>query len=191
MIELREILYGLFGAYRLCRLDPQGLAYFNASHAGFWRSFVAAAIAAPAYFLIVLFELGRTPVEASFERIVAIEALAYVILVFAYPLAMFYISRAIDRERHYMLYIVGYNWLTVPLALLELPAAALSAAEVIPAAAASVVELVVTLVTLVLLWFVARTALQISPLLAAALVAIDVTLTFMVRSLTEGRLGVG
>ena len=47
MISPREITLGLYGAFRLALLDVRGMAYFNCTEAGFWRSFTAAAIAAP------------------------------------------------------------------------------------------------------------------------------------------------
>ena len=40
----REIVFGLYGAWRLAHLDRGGLGYFDASVEGFWKSFFAAAM---------------------------------------------------------------------------------------------------------------------------------------------------
>ncbi len=188
MIGLPEILHGLYGGYRLCRLDPQGLGYFNATVEGFWRSFYSALLAAPIYFIIVFLDLDLDAIEASLARILLLESLAYIILVFLYPLAMHYISEALGRQRNYILYIVAYNWTGVLLNGLELPSKAFVASGVAPEVA-NFVDLLVLAVTVVILWFIARTALQISRLTAAALVALDLVLTIAVNSIVAGRLG--
>ena len=43
--SLHEIFYGVFGAWRLFRLDPKAMAYFDNSVEGFWKSFFAAGTA--------------------------------------------------------------------------------------------------------------------------------------------------
>ena len=54
----QEIVASLYGAWRLMRLDPTGMTYFNLSADGFWRSFFAAVIVAPAYVLFVVVGLA-------------------------------------------------------------------------------------------------------------------------------------
>ncbi|MFI4986971.1 MAG: hypothetical protein ACHQF3_06000 [Alphaproteobacteria bacterium] len=189
MIGLSEILHGLYGAYRLCRFDMQGLGYFNATPEGFWRSFFSAVLVAPAYFLIVFLDLDLNSVEASLGRILLLESLAYVILVFLYPLIMHYICQALDRQPQYIMYIVAYNWAGVLLNALELPAKAFVASGLSPDAA-QVLDLAVLILTIGILWFIARTALQITRLTAAALVALDLLLTIAVNSIVAGRLGI-
>ena len=49
MPDREEVLGALYGAYRLARIDPAGMTYFNLSFEGFWRSFFAAVLVAPAY----------------------------------------------------------------------------------------------------------------------------------------------
>jgi hypothetical protein len=190
MIEAREVIYGIYGAYRLCRLDPQGLSYFNATPEGFWRSFFSAVLIAPVHFLITFLDINQATIQAPFPRVILIEGLAYLILVFAYPLAMYYISQLLDRQRQYITYIVAYNWAGVIIALIELPASALGASELVPASAANVVEIAATVVTLVMLWYIARTTLQITRLAAAGLVIVDVLISVIVSSIAEGRLAV-
>ena len=190
MISAREMISSLYGAYLLCRFDRRGLFFFNASHAGFWRSFYSALLVAPLHFALTYIALEDQPVAADAATVVAIEVLAYVILVFAYPLAMHYVARLIDRDRQYIPYIVAYNWAGVLLSLLALPAVILGdfgAAH----ALASVVAIAVTVATLAILWFVARIALEAPVMTAVAVVILDVVIEILVRSAVETRLGIG
>ena len=43
-----EIAYGIYGAWRLARLDVTGMEVFDRTVAGFWKSFFAAVLVAPA-----------------------------------------------------------------------------------------------------------------------------------------------
>jgi hypothetical protein len=192
MISMHEIVYALYGAYRLCRFDRGGMAFFNVTREGFWRSFFSAVLVAPIRAIITFVELQNTrfPIEASGERIFLIEALSYLVLVFAYPFAMFYMCEVIDRRQRYMGYIVAYNWAGVLLALLALPFALLGADELVPTAIANFAGLGVTAVSLVILWYVARIALEIPGVTATALVAVDFVLSVVIRSIADARLAV-
>ena len=54
MVTSREVVAALYGAYRLARFDPSGLALFDATIAGFSRSFFAAVLVAPVYLVLLL-----------------------------------------------------------------------------------------------------------------------------------------
>lgn len=191
MIDLREIVYGLYGGYRLCRFDSQGLAYFNATESGFWRSFFAFVLIAPVHLLRVLVHLGDIQVQASAVRVALIEVLVYIILVFAYPLAAFYLSELLDRRHRYITYIVAYNWAGVIQTLLLLPADALRASTILPPEATFLIDLAANILVLAILWFIARVALQTSALAAAGLVVVDVVILLIVTGIGDGRLAVG
>jgi len=192
MIGTREIIYALYGAYRLCRFDRGGMAFFNVTKEGFWRSFFSAVMVAPIRAIMTLIELQNTPfpVEASGERIFLIEATSYLILVFAYPLATFYMCELLGRQQRYFGYIVAYNWVGVLLALLALPFALLGIDDLVPGEIANFAGLGVTAVSLVILWYVARTALEIPGVTATALVAIDFVLSIVIHSIAAARLAV-
>lgn len=59
MPKFSEIATALYGAYRLARLDPQGMQYFDLSIGGFWRSFFAAVLMAPFFALLILLQAGE------------------------------------------------------------------------------------------------------------------------------------
>ena len=188
MISAREIVYGIYGAYRLCRFDAHGLAYFNASRQGFWRSFFAAVLIAPAAFLITAVHSDGVAVQAGPLRIALIEGLAYVILVFAYPVVVHPLCRLLDREPNYITYVIAYNWAGVIQNLLVLPVALLAHSGVLPSALANLAELAIMGVTLVMSWYIAKAALRVPSGMAVAFVAVDMVISLVVEWIAEARL---
>jgi hypothetical protein len=173
MVSSRETAASLFGAWRLARLDPSGIAWFNATEAGFWHSFFAAVLCAPAYALVVALDYMQMPVDASDARIISVHAIAYVINWTAFPLAMSWATRLLDREDLYVRYIVAFNWAKVLETLLFVPAKALAVTGVpwltaLPGFTALVVSCYQ--------WYVARTALEISGSHAVAVIGLDLAL---------------
>ena len=173
MVSTREMATSLFGAWRLARLDPRGMSCFNATEAGFWHSFFAAVICAPAYALIVALDYSSMPVTASDTRIISVHAIAYVINWTAFPLAMFSAARWLGREQLYVRYIVAFNWAKVLETMLFLPAKALAATgmpwfTILPGLTA--------LLVFGYQWYVARTALMISGAQAMAVIGLDLLL---------------
>ena len=57
----QEIVASLYGAWRLMRLDPTGMTYFNLSSDGFWRSFFAAVMIAPFYVALAYIKFAGEP----------------------------------------------------------------------------------------------------------------------------------
>ena len=76
----REIVYGVFGAWRLFRRDSGAMTYFDDSVDGFWKSFFAAVLIAPAYGIIVALELARLDTTADLLSITIIEAATGVVI---------------------------------------------------------------------------------------------------------------
>src|SRR5215208_2179413 len=93
-----EVQLAVGGALRLAVGDRSGLGFFDASLAGFWRSFRAALICYPLY--LVLVGLRITPAQsaaAGLPRIFVVETIAYVISWTAFPLLVLQLSRWFDR----------------------------------------------------------------------------------------------
>jgi hypothetical protein len=173
MVSSREATASIYGAWRLARLDPRGLSYFNTTEAGFWRSFWAAAISAPAYVLTVAFEYAQRTPTATDARIFAVHAIAYVISWTAFPLVMATVVRMLDRERYYVRYIVAHNWANVVEMVLFVLATGLAATgigwfTILPAFTAFLI--------FGYQWYVARIALEITGLQAMAVIGLDLLL---------------
>ena len=180
-----EISYGVFGAWRLFRLDPKGMTYFDTSLEGFWKSFFAAELVAPAYAIIVAMELSRAETIIHPASIVIIQTLAYVINWVAFPLASYYVIQNMGREARFVGYIVAFNWSSVIQMAILLPYSLLAASGVLPDPMTSLIGLAATLVVLGYLWFITRTALDITGFPAVGLVLLGLVIELVVRGITD------
>lgn len=179
MISLAEIRYSVAGALRLARGDAGGLEHFDNSIERFWRSFWAAAICAPMYF-VVLFSLEpRAPVK-DWTYTTLSTGLTYVILWALWPLAMIYLTQWMDRADRYFRFVQVNNWAQVV-------AAALQFAVVLLGQGAGTQGLMVMLfftwaAVLLYDWYISRVSLDISNVQAVGVVAFNQVLTYVVRS---------
>jgi hypothetical protein len=173
MLTLTEISPAVFGAWRLARFDAGGMRYFNSSLDGFWRSFRVAVLAAPFTALFNYFELAGVQVNGGWFRIIAGESIAYVISWTLFPLVMFYLSEAIGRRDKYLGFIVAYNWATLVQLAIILPPAFIYWLGALPHSFSVLLLTIGNIALLVYEWFVVRTALSVSGLAAAAIVALD------------------
>ncbi|MGB8276083.1 MAG: hypothetical protein WCF16_12540 [Alphaproteobacteria bacterium] len=178
MIGTAEVVSSLEGALRLARGDAGGMACFNRSLEGFWRSFFAAIIAAPAYMALAA-PVGEGA-SGDLLRPVLVDAIAYVIGWVAFPLAMTYVAAVLQREDRYLGYIVAYNWAQVPQAFLYLTGAIMVRVFGIAEPLNQVLGVTVLGAILVYTWFVARTALEITRVQAVGLVGLDIGLTIVI-----------
>jgi hypothetical protein len=187
MVSSREAAVSIFGAWRLARLDPRGLSCFNTTEAGFWHSFYAGVLCAPAYALMVMFDYSDASLAVSDARLVAVHAIGYVISWTAFPLAMTWATRLLRREQLYIRYIVVHNWANVVEMALFLPASALAATgvplfSILPALAAFVI--------FGYQWYVARAALMITGAQAVTVIGldllIDLALMMALRAMLPG-----
>ena len=185
MVSVQEAAAALHGAWRLARLDPRGLSYFNASEEGFWRSFFAAVLCAPAYILIAAIDLAQYPVATNDARFAAVHLIGYVIRWTAFPLAMTSVTRALGRETNYTRYIVARNWSNVLGVMVFLPAIALAA---IGSSSMAILPLLAMILVLAYQWYIARIALAITGLQAAAVVGLDLLIDILTVSATQALL---
>jgi len=180
MPALSDMLYRIYGAWRLFRLDVGGMGYFDDRIESFWQSFFAAVICAPGYLVLVLSRLAEREPTASGFTILAIETIAYVIGWTAFPLSMFYLTQALGRAERFIVYFVAYNWARVIQILLQLPVSLADLAGLAPGPAIEFLMLLVFLVCLGYDWFIARTALAVSGLVAAAVVGLDLAVSLLI-----------
>jgi hypothetical protein len=125
----REVSYALYGTWRLVRLDPTGLAFFDRSLDGFWRSWWSLAFAYPAG-LVITGIYAETLVETAFLRVAIVQAIGSLAGYAAYALLVLALVRFIDRSAQFFDYIVAYNWSQVPVGALFLFVAALDGSGV-------------------------------------------------------------
>lgn len=189
MISVREAGIGLFGAWQLAKYDAQGLRFFDNTVIACRRSFYAAVIVLPAYVILVVLVLGEIPVAVGGVSVLVIEGIAYVIGWTAFPLAMYYLTRIIDRDRFYCRYIAAYNWSRVLRISLLFVVTAIAASGVMPAALAGLLRFLVIIAILAYQWFIARVGLEVSAPGACGIVLLDLVISLMLDGYTIALLG--
>ncbi|MBI1776806.1 MAG: hypothetical protein HYR63_15785 [Proteobacteria bacterium] len=178
-----EVMAALTGALRLWRSDPSGIEFFDRSQSGFWRSFCAAALAAPAHLMLLLLSSERAELADHLTRILVVEAIAYVISWTAYPLIMVFMADWLGRGPRYFDYMVPYNWAGLLQILLFLVVAALRWVGVLPEPIGAVAALVALVAILHFQWYIAKVGLEVSGGTAAGLVLMDLSLGVLVNGL--------
>lgn len=188
MISSQEIADGLKGAWLLANRDVGGYRCFNQTVEGFWRSFAAIALVAPLYLYAVAAETALDPAAATRE---APDTFAYymaklfaLLLEWAlFLVAMVFVTRLLGLTARYVPFVIAYNWSSVLIMAAFVPPVLLLQLGVIGENGLIVLSLAVTLIALYYRWFVARTALETTGMIAAALVAADVVLSLFVAGL--------
>jgi len=169
------------GALRLAQMDRGGLAYFDRSLGGFWRSFQAAWLVAPLYLLTLLL-IGRTPAEPTGWLL---EGLGYAINWLAYPCLMLTLADLLDRRRQYFNYMVPYIWALAPQNALLLLVSLIDAGGVIPGEFGKLLGLAAFLSILTYKWYIARVGLEVNNATALGLVVVDVALDLAIQLMVE------
>lgn len=199
MLTLSEIGPAVYGAWRLAFFDPNGMRYFDQSLTGFWRSFRLAIWLAPVSFLADGISLSEVKVPGGWSsigadgwfRIGAGETIGYVIAWTAFPLAIYYLARLIDRGERYLGYIVADNWAGVietPLFLLTI---LIAHAGIFPTGYAQLFPTVARVLVLVYEWYIARTALNISGFGAFGIVLIGFFMSVIINLATNEMMQLG
>jgi hypothetical protein len=186
MPDFRDIVYGIYGAWRLARLDQGAMTYFERTVEGFWKSFFAAVIVAPGYVLIIVFELSHLEPEAGALRIILVELCAYVIAWTAFPLAVHHLCQVIDRREAFIGYIVAFNWSKVIQMAVFLPTIGLVASGIISEESGWMLRWIVSILILGYEWFITKTALSVRPMGAAGFVVLDFVIDLIIHAITLG-----
>jgi hypothetical protein len=180
VIAVGDIAAGVYGAWRLARRDPAGLAWIDGSEQGFWNSFWAAALVAPGFFAVQA--LGGA-FDDALARPLLVHLIGYVIGWVAFPLAMATIADGLGRAASYTRYIAAYNWSAVVQMGLFLPVAVL--AHLFPGHGTAMLDISVTVILLVYQAYIAHVALGVGPGTAAGVVVLDVLLGGLVQMATD------
>lgn len=168
--DLREIYSSIYGAYRLMRLDVGGMAFFNLSVAGFWRSFFAAVFVAP--MLLIEFE-PREPDAPG----LASELLRFVLGWILYPLIMVPIAQLLNRTANYAQFIIAAHWMTVLQSAVLL--IAYGFAQLLPGDFAAFLTLAVFVVLFAYDVFIARIALAVDGIQAFGVALLGILISLL------------
>ena len=184
-----EVLEAIYGALLLARLEARGMVFFDRSVEGFWKSFFAAVLVAPFYLILLLLGFAHEAPEASPPQVVLVEAVAYVISWTAFPVVMYEVTRAIDKDAQYTGYIVAFNWAQVVQMAVLVPFGILQTLGLLPTTLATFLGLIVNFAVLGYEWFIARTALGLTGAGALGVVALAFALMLTIRAVAHGMVG--
>jgi hypothetical protein len=179
MPSAREVGAALYGAWRLMRFDAGGMAWFDVSITGFWRSFFAAVLVAPGFAVLLVFNLaGRGGEPVGLGKAIVVWTVAYAVIWAAFPIAAILITRLLRLGGRYIPLIIAYNWANVPQVVVNVAATLISAGAGggepgEPGGAGNLFALAAFIYLRVYLWFVIRAALETTALTAAAIVLFD------------------
>lgn len=152
---IRHVAISLAAAFRLALLDRHGVIYFENDESAFWRSFLAAVLAAPNYVLLAMYDAPG----AMDGRFFAIETISYMIGWVIFPLVMLAYTEATDCADQYFRFIAAWNWGLVLQFLLFL--AVQIATSHLPTAASFLLWFLATLAAFFYQAFIAHVALEV------------------------------
>ncbi len=181
MPSRRDVVAALFGAWRLMRFDSGGMAWFDVSIAGFWRSFFAAVPVAPFYAIVVALELAERVEPYDLGWAIVVSIVAYAAGWAAFPIVAIFITRLLRLSQRYVPFIIAYNWAGVPQTLVYFPVIMIGAAHLAPPALAEFLLLAAFLYILAYQWFVTLTALVTTGLTAAGIVIVQVLIDALIQ----------
>ena len=189
MVTINEVVQSVFGAYRLARLDPNGMALFDQSRDGALNSFYAAALLLPFHLVFLALQWGGR--DVSLFTVMIVEGVFYVISWTAFLVIAIPIVRLMNKSDNYFAFVSAYNWSMVIQMALVFPVVLITASGAVSVQTAELLILGVYLILLLYEGYVIRTSLRIGGFEAAGMVILDfilgLTLNGMaVRTITGG-----
>lgn len=184
----QEIAYRAFGAWLLARFDAGGARYFDESPLGALRSFFAAALVAPAYFIGKLLSISSAGLQSEADPFVValVFALGYSLLWTAPAVIIYRICQVIDREKAFFRYLSANNWSSLIAMHLRFAVMLLVAGGIVPDAVAPLLGVAVFVYVVAYQWFLTRHCLDITPLPAVGLVAVHFIVGVLIENIAIG-----
>ncbi|MEQ8355760.1 MAG: hypothetical protein RH942_09515 [Kiloniellaceae bacterium] len=181
----QEILYRVFGAWRLARFDAGGAQYFDDSPEAALRSFFAAALVAPAFFVTLLVIYPEAPAIGPLP-VILIRFLAYVLLWSVFPVIAHRICQVIGAEQAFFRYLAADNWAGVIAYHLQLVVLIAAAGGFLPVALSGLLQLSVHIYLVAYSWFIARHCLAVSGPAAAGFVVLQLVIGLLIQAVASG-----
>lgn len=181
----QEIVYRVFGAWLLARLDASGAQYFDESPQAALRSFFAALLVAPAVLATVLLAHEEAPTLDPLA-VALVAVLCYSLLWTAYPLIAYRVCQAIDREQAFFRYLAAHNWASVIAEHFQLAVVIFIAGDLVPDILKPLVTLALWACLLAYGWFIARSCLKVSGLAAAGFEALRFVVGLFIQVIAVG-----
>ncbi|WP_305988069.1 hypothetical protein [Roseibium sp. MMSF_3544] len=184
---MNEIRAALDGSWLLLRNRPEGMAFFDQSIHGFWRSFQVFFLLVPAYMLAGLYEKQLYLVENRYHpegfpnnAFWTAQAFGHGIDWIALPVILALIAAPIGISHRYVPYVVVRNWTSLLASIPFMLTYILYLLGIFPL---GITVLLYLTCVVVLLWYrflVARIALQATISLAIGVVVLDILLSLVI-----------
>lgn len=171
MVTADDVSRSLRGAADLLNRRAEGLAAFDVTEAGFWRSFGAIWLTLPSFVVLLALErrhVGLGP-ETSlwFDSAAAVSlALAYLATFLALPVAMIAVCRRLGLGAAYAPFVVVMNWLSAITALVLAVPGLLVVLGWAPPALGTILVVAFGAILLHLQWFAVKATLGLPGSLA-------------------------
>ncbi len=189
MVTANETSRAIFGAFCLAKLDARGMEFFDRSVEGARNSFFAAVLILPFYAILQAMRLWPVLPELSLGRVLTVQTLAYTISWTAFPVLMLTIAWAIGRQHRYLEFLVAYNWSNIVQIVVLFPLVLITQLGLWPRELADTVGVAAVAFLIVYEWFVIRTSLETSGVLAVLLTVADLTVSWLVAESAAGMIG--
>ncbi len=153
------------------------MGWFDLTIPGFWRSFLAVALAYPGFVVMTWCEralLASPPATGSY---LLWESLAYVGESIAFPVIMIFLARMLRLGGTYVPFIIAYNWSGVWVTVLLLPPLALLGFGLVGFTLGGLLNLAASIAAVYYRWTVTRVSLATGGFTALGLVVVDTLLS--------------
>lgn len=182
MASFSEILWSLFGCYRLALRDENALSYFNLSEKGFWSSFTAILLAIP--ILCIQNSLSHTFADPSVGLLpfLVLYIITMVITWMIYLTCIGVASKFLNVSDNFGVFVITYNWAQLALMTIWLPFFIL-ALGLMGVGITSMLGLIFVGISYVFLWIVIKTSLKIPGPTAAALAFLEFILSLTAQQI--------
>ncbi|NKD77453.1 hypothetical protein HEQ60_06725 [Haematospirillum sp. H1815] len=184
MKQETDLYRGMLLVRSILRMDPRCPDYVDDSPRGFWASLRLGAMVFPVYLIQMLAGQTQDPAATNSEPVfwLAFQALLYALGWLVFPVIMDPVTRILGCHDRWQRYIIGFNWLHLPLAAVLLPIVLLSTVGETPMQALALPVLMAAVAFMGYHGLVARRMLGVDTTTAVGLVILELLVSLMVNN---------
>lgn len=191
MPSLNEILNGAYAAWRIALRDPQAVTWLDDSVSGAWKSFAAAVLVVPYYFLATWQQLTNvSSLAVNVPTIIVVESICYALGWLIFPLLVHHFCVVTQREHLFRRFLVALNWSALVQMMVLLPLVLLDASHSIPQDWQNAIYLAVGLLLYAYLGMIIRDTLEIAAAGVVGLVICCILVDATLLAVAQNILGV-
>lgn len=191
MPSLNEILNGTYAAWRIALRDPRAVTWLDDSVSGAWKSFAAAALVVPYYFLATWQQLADlSSISANLPTIILVELICYALGWLIFPLLVHHFCVSTQREHLFRRFLVALNWSALVQMIVLLPLVLLDASHIIPSDWQNAIYLAVGLLLYAYLGMIVRDTLEVAAAGVVGLVICCILVDAALLAVAQNILGI-